>query len=184
MFFSSEFSFEVFVPLWIILLTLCCWYNPIFQLLIDLCWAEVDKFYVVLWYGMMAWATLFSSIVLSEQILFLRIHFDVLTQVLLYHLIVHKRVMISNAWHPNSRNFEKWLQMSWVHHLWKVLMGPRRLGRVIKNLIWLCAVNFDVVWNDNDICEAISYIYQLMISIVAILLEKNSTDSMEGSLWW
>ena len=91
--------------------------------------------------------------------------------VLSCHLIVHKRMMISNAWHPNSRNFEKWLQMSWVHRQWRVLMGHRRFGRVIKNLIWLCAVNFDVAW--NDICEAISYIYQLMISISGHAFRKN-----------
>ena len=56
--FSLTFSFEVFVPVWIILLMLCFWHNSIFmelvvfckagskffQLLVEqnLCWAEVD----------------------------------------------------------------------------------------------------------------------------------------------
>ena len=46
---------------------------------------------------MMAQANFLLSVVPSEQMLFSRIHFNVLTLVLLYHLIVHRRLMITDA---------------------------------------------------------------------------------------
>lgn len=130
-----EFSLEVLVPIWIILLTLCCWYNPIFMQLVVFfrvffiyCYELYDlnrhcfqQFVVMFW-----------------------------TLVLLCHLILDRTLMISDAWYSQLlKDYGKMVAIKWGLMAYVLrFLAPRSLGRVIENLIWLFVVNFDVAWSN------------------------------------